>query len=138
MAKNNKGASFIDKMKNAPTVEEKQREAEASTREADSLTSAEIAKLNVSPDLVKALNKKRTERVGRPPKGKVSRNSLEVGCKSGETRATFILKKDVVKKLKYIALIDTRTIKDIMEEIVGGYVSEWEKKNGEIHFKKGE
>jgi hypothetical protein len=65
MAKNNKGASFIDKMKNAHTVEEKQREAEASTREADSLTSAEIAKLNVSPDLVKALNKKRTERVGR-------------------------------------------------------------------------
>ena len=40
------------------------------------------------------------------------RPSTENGCKAGEARTTVILNKELVKKVKYIALAEDTSIKD--------------------------
>ena len=54
----------------------------------------------------------------------------------GDTRFTIIVKKEIQQKLKYISAIETRTLKDIIGEVLGGYVDEWEAANGSIRLKK--
>lgn len=43
---------------------------------------------------------------------KESRPSVEAGCKAGDTRTTIILNKELIKKVKFIALAEGKTIKD--------------------------
>lgn len=98
------------------------------------LTDEQIDVYGLSPELTAALNKKRTENVGRPKKE--ARKPKEEGLRFGDTRATFILKKTLVQKLKYISLMETRTMKDMLGDVLGAFVEEWERTNGTINFKQ--
>lgn len=63
------------------------------------------------------------------------RPSTENGCKAGEARTTVILNKELVKKIKYIALAEGSSIKDKMTEGLTAIVEQWEAANGEINIK---
>lgn len=60
------------------------------------------------------------------------RPSTENGCKAGEARTTVILNKELVKKVKYIALAEGTSIKDKVTEGLSAIVEQWEANNGEI------
>lgn len=63
------------------------------------------------------------------------RPSTENGCKAGEARTTVILNKELVKKVKYIALAEGSSIKDKVTEGLTAIVEQWEAVNGEINIK---
>lgn len=86
----------------------------------------------ISPQMVEALNERRTQNVGRPKNAE--RRPQEEGLRYGDTRATFIVKKDIVRKLKYISLKDTKTQKELIGGILSDYVAKWEKQNGIINI----
>ncbi len=58
--------------------------------------------------------------------------SVEAGCKEGDARTTFVLNKELVKKVKYIALKEGCSIKTKVTEGLTCIVDSWEAKNGEI------
>ena len=60
------------------------------------------------------------------------RPSTENGCKAGEARTTVILNKELVKKVKYIALAEGSSIKNKVTEGLTVIVEQWEANNGEI------
>jgi len=49
-------------------------------------------------------------------------NSLEKGLQDGWTRATFILRKDYLSKLKAVSYWDREKMKDVIDEALGGYL----------------
>ena len=70
---------------------------------------------------------------GRPATStrEITKSSQE-GTKEGETRATFIVKEELVDKLKAIAYWDRMKIKDVIASALEEAVNKYEKKNGEI------
>lgn len=96
-----------------------------------------LEELGLSPDLVEALERERKKGVGRKPKTDL-RSPKEYGCKIGETRATFILPKEFVTKLKYISVMETRTLKNLLYDVLGDFIDQWEKENGVINIKSKE
>lgn len=71
----------------------------------------------------------RNKRVGRPPKS----GQHEM---SKETRATFIVSTDILWKLKYIGLVDSRLMKDVVGTAFKEYINQWERDNGPIKSPK--
>lgn len=63
---------------------------------------------------------------------KEPRPSVEAGCKAGDTRTTIIINKDRLKKVKFIALTEGKTIKEIIAEVIDDKLERWEKENGPI------
>lgn len=63
----------------------------------------------------------------------VARPSVESGCKEGDARTTIILNKELVKKVKFIALSEGTTIKDKVTEGLTAIVKAWEDEKGEIN-----
>ena len=55
--------------------------------------------------------------------------STKKGLKDGYNRVTFIVKEEVAYKLSCIASIDEIFLKDVVNQALEAYVSEWEKKN---------
>jgi len=51
----------------------------------------------------------------------ISKSSQE-GLKDGWTRATFILRKDYLEKIKSLAYWDRKTIKEIIDEALKSYL----------------
>ena len=49
-------------------------------------------------------------------------NSLETGLQAGWTRATFVLRKDYLSKLKAVSYWDRKKIKEVMDEALGAYL----------------
>lgn len=49
-----------------------------------------------------------------------------------KAKTSFYFRKDLQKKLKYIALRDNRNLTDVLEEAASEYITNYEKKNGEI------
>ena len=49
-----------------------------------------------------------------------------------ETRTTIIINKDRLKKVKFIALTEGKTIKEIIAEVIDDKLERWEKENGPI------
>ena len=86
----------------------------------------------VSDELKEALNRERTKNVGRPKKGVYS---PERGTKEDETRATFIVNKKNLRKVKYISLMETRQIKDVIGEALSDHIEKWEQENGIINLR---
>jgi len=74
----------------------------------------------------------------RPKRGRPATSTREItkssqeGTKEGETRATFIVKEELVDKLKAIAYWDRMKIKDVIASALEDAVAKYEKKNGEI------
>ena len=86
----------------------------------------------VSAELREALEAKRKSKVGRPRKHTERRGITEEGCKANETRATFIVQKDQVRKIKYISLATTSLLKDVIASALGEYIEQWENEHGKI------
>jgi hypothetical protein len=87
--------------------------------------------LQVSEQLKELLNKERTKDTGRPKKG----YSPEIGTKQDETRATFIVNKMSLRKIKYISLMETKQIKAVVKDALSDYIAKWEKENGKINLR---
>lgn len=49
-------------------------------------------------------------------------NSLEKGLQDGWTRATFILRKEYLKKLKAVSYWDRKKMKEVVDEALGNYL----------------
>jgi len=62
------------------------------------------------------------------------RPSTEKGTKEGETRATFIVNKELVKKVKYISLVGGSQIKDEINAALEAHIQKWEAANGAIQL----
>jgi hypothetical protein len=72
-------------------------------------------------------------KVGRPKTStKVISKSSQEGTKENETRATFIVREDLLEKLKAIAYWDRVLIKEVINPALEEAVSKYEKKNGDI------
>jgi hypothetical protein len=50
-------------------------------------------------------------------------------------KANFVVKASILKKLKYIALVEDLYQADIVNEAFEDYIGKYEKKNGEIKLK---
>lgn len=49
-------------------------------------------------------------------------SSLDKGLKDGWTRATFVLRKDYLSKLKAVSYWDRKKMKEVIDEALGGYL----------------
>ena len=78
------------------------------------------------------LEAKRRENVGRPKKGEAAKSAK----KPQEIRATFIVDPDLVRKVKYISLVESILLKDVISEALNNYVDAWEEKNKKIRLPK--
>ena len=78
------------------------------------------------------LEAKRRENVGRPKKGESAKSAK----KPQEIRATFIVDSDLVRKVKYISLVEGILLKDVISEALNNYVDIWEEKNKNIRLPK--
>lgn len=65
----------------------------------------------------------------------IPRPSVEAGCKEGDTRTTIILNKELIRKIKFIALAEGSTIKDKVSEALQAVVEAWEAEHGSIQIK---
>lgn len=73
------------------------------------------------------------QKTGRPQVVKKEiTNTAEEGTLPGEIRATFILGKDLLSKVKALAYWERKKIKDVVITALSEHVSRYEKKNGEI------
>lgn len=63
---------------------------------------------------------------------KSSRGPKPNPAKQDDIRATYILNRDLVEKVKAIAYWDRKDIKEVANEVFTDYISKYEKKNGEI------
>ena len=126
MAKKDRLANLIGSITEAPRKEE----PKASTMDGNKVPSELVEELGIAPEMEAKLNEVRQSRVGRP---KGSRNGEP---KERENRATFIVEKGLTRKLKYIALMETKLYKDVISEALSSYVERWEKNNGKINLPK--
>lgn len=87
----------------------------------------EVPVSEVTDEMKDSLEAKRRQNVGRPRKG-------ENGSKTNEVRATFIVDPEVVRKLKYISLVESNLLKEVIAEALIEYIEEWENENGKIRL----
>ena len=80
------------------------------------------------PELKAALHRKRMEKRGRPRKGAAIR------AREAElyTRTTWIMRRDLLAKLKELSLRETLTLKEIMEQISLEAIAKYEEKHGKL------
>ena len=78
------------------------------------------------------LEAKRKENVGRPKKGEAAKNAKKLQ----EVRATFIVDADLLRKVKYISLVEGLLLKDIIAGALNAYVDKWETDNRKIKLPK--
>lgn len=135
MAKKDRLKSLLGAITETPIQEQPQQQeqpqegVQGSTPEEDYRVASEVVQeLGISPEMEEQLNEIRRARVGRP-KGRKSGNP-----KPREERATFIVDKALTRKLKYIALMETKLYKNIISEALSGYIERWESKNGTINL----
>lgn len=99
-----------------------------SADEQGNLPTSTAEALHIDSDLEEKLNQVRRAKVGRP------RKYDEAERRERENRATFIVSKELVRKVKYISLKDSRLVKDIVADALSEYITEWETKNGVINL----
>ena len=131
MAKKDRLKSLLGAITETPIQEQPQEEVTASTMEEDkSVPSDLIQELGITPEMEEQLNEVRRARTGRP-RGRKNGNP-----KPREERATFIVDKDLTRKLKYIALMETKLYKDVISEALSSYIERWKGENGTINLPK--
>ena len=130
MAKKDRLKSLLGAITDSPT-HEPQEAVTASAMEDDKRVASEgVQELGISHEMEEQLNEVRRARVGRP-KGRKNGNP-----KPREERATFIVDKDLTRKLKYIALMETKLYKNVIAEALSSYIERWESENGVINLPK--
>ena len=114
-----------------PAVQDDKRE---SPKAAPAKASAkkEATELATTKQMKSKLEAKRRENVGRPKKGEPAKSAK----KAQEIRATFIVDPDLVRKVKYISLVEGILLKDVISEALNNYVDAWEEKNKKIRLPK--
>ena len=76
-------------------------------------------------------------KAGRPKTSrKIPKDTTEEGTKEGEKRATFIVREDLLEKVKAIAYWDRVKIKDVMDAALEKHIQTYEKKNGTVKLVK--
>ena len=130
MAKKDRLKSLLGAITDSPK-QEPQEAVTASAMEDDNRVASEVVQeLGISHEMEEQLNEVRRARVGRP-KGRKNGNP-----KPREERATFIVDKDLTRKLKYIALMETKLYKNVIAEALSSYIERWEGENGVINLPK--
>ena len=118
----------------AAATDNRPQEAAAVTIEEEVITEEEEDLINSIEDeeLKAALHAKRMEKRGRPPKAApIRRREAEI-----YTRTTFVISREQLAKLKEICFLETITIKDIMNQLIGDAISKYEETHGEIKPKE--
>ena len=92
----------------------------------------EDAEMEATNKMKSKLEAKRKENVGRPKKGDPAKSAK----KPQEIRATFIVDPDLLRKVKYISLVEGILLKDVISEALNNYVDAWEEKNKKIRLPK--
>ena len=130
MAKKDRLKSLIGAITESPIQEQPQPQVEvkASTMEEDRVPTELVQELGISPEMEEQLNEVRRAKVGRP-KGRKNGNPNPRG-----DRATFVVDKAITRKLKYIALMETKLYKDVVSEAVSSFIERWESENGTINL----
>ena len=64
--------------------------------------------------------------------GRPKKNFGKHGLPEGETRASIILREDLLEKFKALCYWERRSQKSLLNDILTEYISRHEKKNGEI------
>ncbi len=67
----------------------------------------------------------------KPRPGRPKRSTIE-----NETRATFAVSVDLLRKVKYISLMEDKLQQDVVNEAISLYVANWEEENGKIKMPK--
>jgi hypothetical protein len=62
--------------------------------------------------------------------------STKRGLKEGYDRVTFIVKDEVAYKLNCIASVEDVFLKEIVNNALEAFISDWEKKNGKLKLKR--
>lgn len=97
--------------------------------EAPAIGQPESAAAEVTEEMKANLEANRRRNVGRPRKG-------ESGSKTNEIRATFIVDPEIIRKVKYISLVESSLLKDVISEALTSYIEAWESENGKIRLPK--
>ena len=63
---------------------------------------------------------------------KVPKDTTEEGTLPGEKRATFIVKEELLEKMKAVAYWDRVKIKEVLDAALEKHVAAWEKKHGPV------
>ncbi len=66
-----------------------------------------------------------------PGPGRPKKSSIE-----NETRATFVVSADLLRKMKYISLMEDKLQQEVLNEALSSYVSKWEEENHKIKMPK--
>ena len=53
-----------------------------------------------------------------------------------DMRTSFIISSELVRKIKYISLMEDKIMKDIIDDALSLYVENWEQENGRIKLPK--
>ena len=77
--------------------------------------------------------KKEKRGPGRPRTStKVPKDTTEEGMKEGEKRATFIVREELLEKVKAIAYWDRVKIKEVLDAALDKHIQAYEKKHGTV------
>lgn len=110
--------------------DDKQESPKATPAKASS--KKEATEMAATEQMKSKLEAKRRENVGRPKKGETAKSAK----KPQEIRATFIVDPDLLRKVKYISLVEGILLKDVISEALNNYVDAWEEKNKKIRLPK--
>ena len=112
--------------------DDKQESPKAAPAKASSKQAATETETAATEQMKSKLEAKRRENVGRPKKGETAKSAK----KPQEIRATFIVNPDLLRKVKYISLVEGILLKDVISEALNNYVDAWEEKNKKIRLPK--
>lgn len=83
------------------------------------------------------VNENRQERI--EPEGTTNDNTQRrkpgrprLENKTEEIRATIIIDAELMRKVKYVSLLEDKMIKEVMNDALVSYISNWELENGKI------
>ena len=120
----------VEQTQEQAVAKEVQEQQHAVTGEAS--VQREVPATTSTEKIKSKLEAKRRENVGRPKKGEPAKSAK----KPQEIRATFIVDPDLVRKVKYISLVEGIFLKDVISETLSSYVDAWEEKNKKIRLPK--
>ena len=114
-----------------PEVQDEKNESPKATS-SKVIPKQEATEMAATEQMKSKLDAKRRENVGRPKKGEAAKSAK----KPQEIRATFIVDPDLVRKVKYISLVEGILLKDVISEALNNYVDAWEEKNKKSRLPK--
>lgn len=59
---------------------------------------------------------------------------IKMTQEGAEIRATFIVQRDLVRKIKYIGLAEQKMYKDVINSALASFVTQWENTHGKIEL----